>query len=167
MEGLQVPTESATSWAEDKEKKSNNENIGDAATTKPKSMLPLSSSSFIVLMSEIIIFLTITELTLEQRRRRILRRVHRNRVTKRWVVIRLDRPKPKQLAYNEMMADSSGDEECDPAQTLAGYQCHMCPYMAKKISRLERHLACMHAHDVTYRCSECGYRYKLIINFQW
>jgi hypothetical protein len=75
-------------------------------------------------------------------------------------VVRLDRPKTKKLGVNEIAADSSGDEECDPVQTKDGYRCHLCPFFSKKISRLERHLACIHAHDVTYRCSECGFTCK-------
>ncbi len=76
------------------------------------------------------------------------------------MTVRLDKPRSWKLGENEIVADSSGDEECDPIQTDGSYRCHICPFFTKKVSRLEKHLASMHAHDVTYRCSECGFTCK-------
>ena len=79
---------------------------------------------------------------------------------KKWVVVRADKPKRRRLDDEEAIAESSGDEECDPMQTPNGYRCHLCPFHSKKVSKLERHLAVIHAHDVTYRCPECGFTCK-------
>ncbi|CAL8103102.1 unnamed protein product [Orchesella dallaii] len=102
----------------------------------------------------------VRKLTLEQRRKKILAKIQRNRAIRKWVTVRLDRPRSWKLGENEIVADSSGDEECDPIQTDGSYRCHICPFFTKKVSRLEKHLASIHAHDVTYRCSECGFTCK-------
>ncbi|ODM92105.1 Zinc finger and SCAN domain-containing protein 2 [Orchesella cincta] len=102
----------------------------------------------------------VRKLTLEQRRKKILAKIQRNRAIRKWVTVRLDRPRSWKLGENEIVADSSGDEECDPIQTDGSYRCHICPFFTKKVSRLEKHLASIHAHDVTYRCSECSFTCK-------
>jgi len=71
----------------------------------------------------------------------------------------MDRPKVSKLGSKELAAeDSSGDEECDAVEKVGGfYRCHICIFQVKKLSKLERHLATIHGHDVTYKCSECGF----------
>jgi len=98
-------------------------------------------------------------LTLEQRKRKILANLQRNRATKTWVRLTRERSMRRKIIPDQI-EESSGDEECDPIQTETGYRCHLCPFVTKKVSRLERHVSGIHAHDVTYRCSECGYTCK-------